>query len=80
MNKVMKKEMRQSIELAVNETLTKYKISRLSKKSEKLLTNFSKKFAGEIKKLLKKKSAPANKVQKPAPKKVRKQAKKKIDS
>ena len=56
MSKASKKEIRQFIRESGNQILRHYKVASPSKKSEKILANFSRKFAEEIKTILKKDS------------------------
>lgn len=70
MNKLTKKEMRQSIEDAIRQTLLKFELSILSKKTTKLMENSSRKIAEHIKIELKKKSKKIEKTVKSSTKKV----------
>ena len=54
MKKVSKKEIRKSLVDAVGKVLFRFKVSVTGKKGEKLLDNFSRKYAAEIKKSVKK--------------------------
>ncbi len=64
MNKIAKKEIRQSIEEAIATVLLKFNISTSPKKMEKRSKTFSKKFAEELKDFLKKKPTKGSKVKK----------------
>jgi hypothetical protein len=54
MKKIGKREIRKSLEDAIGKVLFRFKISVTGKKGEKLLDNFSRKYAAEIKKSIKK--------------------------
>lgn len=73
MDKLTKKEMRQSIEDAIRQTLLKFELSIPSKKTQKLLENSSRKITEQIKSELKKKS---KKTEKPVKSSAKKAAKK----
>jgi hypothetical protein len=75
MDKLTKKEMRQSIEDAIRQTLLKFELSIPSKKTQKLLESSSRKIAEQIKSELKKKSKEIKKTTKSMVKKsTKKQA------
>ena len=75
MDKLTKKEMRQSIEDAIRQTLLKFELSIPSKKTQKLLESSSRKVAEQIKSELKKKSKETKKTTKSTIKKsTKKQA------
>ena len=54
MKKINKREIRKSLEDAIGKVLFRFKISVTGKKGEKILDNFSRKYAAEIKKSIKK--------------------------
>jgi hypothetical protein len=72
MDKITKKEMRQSLEDAIRQTLLKFELSIPSKKTQKLLESSSRKIAEQIKSELKKKSKKNEKTVKSSVKKVTK--------
>ena len=74
MKKITKREIRKSLEDAIGKVLFKFKISWTGKKGEKLLDNFSRKYAAEIKKSIKKNVPETSNAKKPTM--VRKQTKK----
>lgn len=75
MNKISK-EIRKSVEVAINEVLLKFEITAPTKKSAKLLNNFSRKFTDEVKRMMKKKVLKAKGIKKPARKTAKKPLKK----
>jgi hypothetical protein len=72
MDKITKKEMRQSLEDAIRQTLLKFELSIPSKKTQKLLESSSRKIAEQIKSELKKKSKKTEKTVKSSVKKTTK--------
>jgi hypothetical protein len=80
MNKIAKKEIRQSVEQAIDEVLLKFNVSSSPKKIEKLSETFSRKFAEELRVFLKKKSAEDNKSQKAIQKKEKKTISKRLQA
>jgi regulator of protease activity HflC (stomatin/prohibitin superfamily) len=75
MNKISK-EIRKSVEEAINAVLLKFEITSATKKSAKLLNNFSRKFTDEVKRIMKRKAVKAENVKKPARKTAKKPIKK----
>lgn len=74
MKKITKKEIRKFIEEAVKKVSLRFRTSVTSKKGEKLLDNFSRKYSAEIKKSIKKNVPETSNAQRPQM--VRKQTKK----
>jgi len=74
MKKVTKKEIRKFIEDAMRKVRLRYRTSLTGKKSEKLLDNFSRKYAAEIKKSIRKSAPETSNAKRPTM--VRKQTKK----
>ena len=74
MKKVTKKEIRKFIEDAINKVRLRFRTSVTGKKGEKLLDNFSRKYAAEIKKSIKENVPETSNAKRPTM--VRKQTKK----
>jgi predicted secreted protein len=74
MKKITKKEIRKFIEDAMRKVRLRFRTSLTGKKAEKLLDNFSRKYAAEIKKSIKRNVPQTSNAQRPTM--VRKQTKK----
>jgi hypothetical protein len=80
MNKIAKKEIRQSVEQAIDGVLLKFNVSSSPKKIGRLSETFSRKFAEEVKVFLKKKSAEDNKILKATQKEAKKTISKRLQA
>jgi hypothetical protein len=66
MKKIQKKEIRNAIEIAMNQALSTLEISDPSKKTRKVIDKVSKKITNEVKRELKKQTKRATKANRPA--------------
>lgn len=68
MKKIQKKEIRHTIEIAMNQALSMLEISAPSKKTRKVIDKVSKKITNEVKRELKRQTKRATKANRPAKK------------